>query len=259
VPGVWDARCASSSFADEQTFGTVVFVADGRVAAQNVLDEDPAVGLTAAAHSIWRWKVSMKLYRPASTGQALGFLLLMMLCAAAQAVPLVKATPDRTYIDVLEGAGGAFLYTVKNTSAGNVQIDAVAASVPFFERGDRRDELATTTIVGDSCTGGVLVVAAQCFFSLAFTTVDNDVANSGTNTGLWRTGATVFHRKPGDPTSELDDGINVFVEVRDPGAVITIPEPATGLLFAAGLGLVSAWRRSPSYPGARSGASGSLR
>lgn len=155
---------------------------------------------------------------------------------------MVTVTSDRIFTAVGEGLGGGFVHTVTNISLGNVQIDAVAAAVPFFERGDMRDALATTAIAGDFCSRTTLAAGAMCTFSLTFTTVDNDVANSGTNSGLWRTGATVFDRKPGDPAVELDSGPNLFIEVLDPGAVVTVPESATWLFVVGGLALVSRLR-----------------
>jgi hypothetical protein len=77
-----------------------------------------------------------------------------------------------------------------------------------------------------------------------FNTADNNKAQSDTNSGVWRIRTTVGFFLPSQPFQQ-NAHASVLVEVIDPNAVPTIPEPSTLVLFVSGLAGLGglAWKR----------------
>lgn len=156
---------------------------------------------------------------------------------AAAIPPLFTVSPTPSYISVLEGQSGVFDFTVKNVGIEDITIfdvrlidNEVANSIEYI-KGDKNDAVFNTQIVNaTNCAGKVLSTNGTCVFQQLFQTQDLDPIASGTNVGHWWIKNVVESSSPFD----INFG-RALVEVKDHGAVSTIPEPDTLFLLALGL------------------------
>lgn len=116
-----------------------------------------------------------------------------------------------------------------------------------FIGGDENDmvTLARLVVGADFCCGFKLGPQGTCVYSVFFNTADNNKPLSDTNSGLWRIHTTVGFFVPSQPFQQNAHG-SAMVEVLDPNATPTLPEPPTVVLVVAGLttlgGIARKWR-----------------
>lgn len=167
------------------------------------------------------------------------------------AVPMYTVTPNPLALSVLEEQSGVFDFTVKNVGAEDLtitDITKIILSIPSdrdpaqrsisYLSGDKHDEVFNTQLVISTCKGKTLSTNGTCVFQQLFQTRDLNKAASGTNVGIWEISNAVF------ASEDFFEVGEATVEVRDPGAATTIPEPSTLFLFGSGVvGIASLTRK----------------
>ncbi len=181
-----------------------------------------------------------------------GVMVVIILAASATAsayqaqAAAITITPNSPFAIVPEDNNAIFKFTVMNDE--DVQRIVIASvSLPSgpieFKSGDKNDEVFKTEIdpLGNSCKAlpgqdVILAPGDTCsFFQTAFTR-DLNKPQSGTNSGVWEIFNKVeFFRTAGIKESRTG---HALVEVLDPRARSTLPEPSSLALLGSGLVLL---------------------
>jgi hypothetical protein len=181
-------------------------------------------------------------------------ILSVAMSALCRAEVIITVTPTPSARSIVEGNWSDFTFKIQNKSTmlETVRIDSVrlvngkSDDSIAFQDGDRRDKVIATALQLPSWWSAPTDLGAGGWldFTQKFWTADYDKDNSDTNSGIWKISNEVTWTYNG--IQQTSKGFAV-VEVRDPGASQTVPEPATVGQIALGilsLAIVARLRRA---------------
>jgi hypothetical protein len=153
-------------------------------------------------------------------------------CAAAlaQASIILDVRADREAQDVVQGGDGRINFTVVALPGMAVTLDSLdpAFGTPVNTTPDQQDAITRIERAGGTCRAGSMITSnSECTYTIRFFTDDPRRPDPNTDYGLWDVTLTAFGHLTNDRTVGGNRVGHSTVYVRDPGAALPTPEPAT--------------------------------